>query len=163
MLSVRSALAANGDIATESRATVVWYANADVDNSTEGYEDGISAAVCFPYANLSKRGRGDGGGSGSGGGGGGAQMTLSGELRIALYSVIFLLSVTGNALVIATLAQNRRMRTLTNVLLLNLSVSDLLLALFCMPFTLIPTLLKNFIFGTVMCVLIRYMQGNLLD
>ncbi|KAK2146645.1 hypothetical protein LSH36_592g01002 [Paralvinella palmiformis] len=53
------------------------------------------------------------------------------------------------------------MRTVTNVFLMNLSVSDLLLAVFCMPFTLIPTLLKNFIFGKAMCILIRYMQGKL--
>lgn len=87
------------------------------------------------------------------------QSNLSAEVRIVLYSVIFLLSFVGNTLVIATLFQNRRMRTLTNVLLLNLSISDLLLAVFCMPFTLIPTLLKNFIFGKTMCVLVRYMQG----
>ena len=41
------------------------------------------------------------------------------------------------------------------------SVADLLLAVFCMPFTLIPTLLQNFIFGPVVCVLVRYMQGEL--
>ncbi len=85
---------------------------------------------------------------------------FSGELRIALYSIIFLLSLTGNTLVIVTLVQNRQMRTVLNVFLLNLSISDLLLAVFCMPFTLIPTLLRDFIFGTVMCVLIRYMQGK---
>jgi len=81
------------------------------------------------------------------------------ELRIALYVVIFVLSVSGNALVALTIAQNRRMRTLTNVLLLNLSIADLLLTVFCMPFTLIPTLLQDFIFGPVVCVLVRYMQG----
>ena len=81
------------------------------------------------------------------------------ELRIALYVAIFVLSVSGNSLVALTIAQNRRMRTLTNVLLMNLSVADLLLAVVCMPFTLIPTLLQNFIFGPVVCVLVRYMQG----
>lgn len=83
-------------------------------------------------------------------------------IRIILYSVIFLLSVVGNTLVILTLVQNRRMRTVTNVFLLNLSISDLLLAVFCMPFTLVPTLLQNFIFGATMCVLLRYVQGRLL-
>ena len=87
-------------------------------------------------------------------------LPLSGEIRIPLYSIIFFLAVVGNILVIVTLAQNKRMRTVTNVFLLNLSVSDLLLAVFCMPFTLIPTLLQDFIFGKVMCVLIRYVQGK---
>lgn len=36
------------------------------------------------------------------------------------YFLIFMLSITGNCLVIATLASNRRMRTVTNVYLLNL-------------------------------------------
>ena len=86
----------------------------------------------------------------------------SGEIRIPLYVVIFLLSVVGNILVILTLIQNRRMRTVTNVFLLNLSVSDLLLAVFCMPFTLIPLLQRNFVFGEFMCVAIRYLQGKLI-
>ena len=85
---------------------------------------------------------------------------IGGEIRIPLYSIIFLLSVAGNSLVILTLVQNKRMRTVTNVFLLNLSVSDLLLAVFCMPFTLIPTLLRNFVFGQTMCILIRYLQGK---
>ena len=85
---------------------------------------------------------------------------FSGELRITFYSIIFLLSLTGNSLVILTLVQNHHMRTVLNVFLLNLSISDLLLAVFCMPFTLIPTLLKDFIFGPIMCTLIRYMQGR---
>lgn len=84
----------------------------------------------------------------------------SGEIRIPLYVIIFLLSVVGNTLVICTLLQNRRMRTITNVFLLNLSISDVLLAVFCMPFTLIPLLLRNFVFGEFMCVAIRYIQGK---
>ncbi|VDI80921.1 Hypothetical predicted protein, partial [Mytilus galloprovincialis] len=82
----------------------------------------------------------------------------NGNIRIPFYAIIFLLSVMGNCLVILTLFQNRRMRTITNVFLLNLSISDLLLAVFCMPFTLIPLLLRNFIFGEFMCVAIRYLQ-----
>jgi len=81
--------------------------------------------------------------------------------RVILYAIIFVLAVAGNALVIATLAHDRRMRTVTNLFLLNLAVSDLLLAVLCMPFTLIPTLQQNFTFGKAMCVLIRYMQGEL--
>lgn len=49
---------------------------------------------------------------------------------IPLYSVIFLLAVIGNSLVILTLVQNKRMRTITNLFLLNLAVSDLFLGVF---------------------------------
>lgn len=83
------------------------------------------------------------------------------ELRITFHALIFILAVTGNTLVISVLAQNKRMRTVTNVFLLNLAISDLLLAVFCIPFTLIPVILKNFIFGAVMCVLVRYLQATL--
>uniref|UniRef100_A0A2H1VHM6 SFRICE_018936 n=1 Tax=Spodoptera frugiperda TaxID=7108 RepID=A0A2H1VHM6_SPOFR len=38
------------------------------------------------------------------------------------YILIFMLSISGNCLVIATLASNRRMRTITNVYLLNLGL-----------------------------------------
>lgn len=113
----------------------------------------------------------------------------SGRLQIPLYATILLLAVVGNALVIMTLVQNRRMRTITNVFLLNLAVSDILLGelvflslflsvvfamrssntislicyfsgVFCMPFTLVGTLLRDFVFGELMCKFIPYLQGE---
>lgn len=78
---------------------------------------------------------------------------------IVPYSIIFVLTILGNALVIITLSSNRRMRSVTNTFLLNLAISDLLLGVFCMPFTLVGVLLREFIFGTVMCRLIPYLQG----
>lgn len=83
----------------------------------------------------------------------------SGTWIIVLYSVIFLLAVIGNLLVILTLIQSRRMRTITNLFLLNLAVSDLFLGVFCMPFTLVGMLLRDFIFGEIMCKLLPYLQG----
>lgn len=83
-------------------------------------------------------------------------------ITIVLYSIIFLLAVIGNLLVILTLIQSRRMRTITNVFLLNLAISDLLLGIFCMPFTLIGMLLRDFIFGEIMCKLLPYLQGECL-
>lgn len=85
---------------------------------------------------------------------------LSAEIQIAFYAIIFILAFVGNLLIIITLIQNKRMRTVTNVYLLNLAVSDLLLALVCMPFTLVPVLLMDFIFGKFMCIFIRYLQGE---
>ncbi|CAG9803141.1 unnamed protein product [Chironomus riparius] len=79
---------------------------------------------------------------------------------IPLYSLIFLLAVIGNSLVIMTLVQNKRMRTVTNVFLLNLAISDLLLGIFCMPITLLGMLLRDFIFGEIMCKLLPYLQAT---
>ncbi|KAJ4933637.1 hypothetical protein JOQ06_030461 [Pogonophryne albipinna] len=80
-------------------------------------------------------------------------------LRILLYSLIFFLSVVGNLLIILVLTVNKRMRTVTNTFLLSLAVSDLMMAVFCMPFTLIPSILKNFIFGAAMCKIVSYLMG----
>ncbi|XP_042371255.1 cholecystokinin receptor type A-like, partial [Plectropomus leopardus] len=77
-------------------------------------------------------------------------------VRIVLYSLIFLLSVLGNSLIIAVLVRNRRMRTVTNLFLLSLAVSDLMVSLVCIPFTLIPNLMRDFIFGIGMCKLVMY-------
>lgn len=81
-------------------------------------------------------------------------------LQILLYSIIFLLSVLGNTLVITVLIRNKRMRTVTNIFLLSLAVSDLMLCLFCMPFNLIPNLLKDFIFGSAVCKTTTYFMGT---
>ncbi|XP_036396914.1 cholecystokinin receptor [Megalops cyprinoides] len=81
------------------------------------------------------------------------------SVRILLYSLIFLLSVFGNLLIIVVLTVNKRMRTVTNSFLLSLAVSDLMMAIFCMPFTLIPNLLGDFIFGAAMCKIVAYFMG----
>ncbi|XP_068612627.1 cholecystokinin receptor-like [Brachionichthys hirsutus] len=81
------------------------------------------------------------------------------SFRIVLYILIFLLSVFGNLLIIVVLMLNKRMRTVTNCFLLSLAVSDLMMAVFCMPFTLIPNILEDFIFGRAMCKAVSYFMG----
>nr|XP_020636113.1 cholecystokinin receptor type A [Pogona vitticeps] len=84
---------------------------------------------------------------------------LGQTVRIFLYSLIFLLSVLGNTLVIIVLIRNKRMRTVTNIFLLSLAISDLMLCFFCMPFTLIPNLMRDFIFGSTFCKITSYFMG----
>ncbi|XP_023683556.2 cholecystokinin receptor-like [Paramormyrops kingsleyae] len=81
------------------------------------------------------------------------------SVRILLYTLIFLLGVFGNLLIIMVLIMNKHMRTVTNSFLLSLAVSDLMMAIFCMPFTLIPNLLEDFIFGAAMCKIVAYLMG----
>lgn len=81
-------------------------------------------------------------------------------IRVTLYAVIFLMSVGGNVLIIVVLGLSRRLRTVTNAFLLSLAVSDLLLAVACMPFTLLPNLMGRFIFGTVVCKAVSYLMGK---
>lgn len=82
------------------------------------------------------------------------------SVRIILYSLVFLLSVFGNLLIIVVLIVNKRMRTVTNSFLLSLAISDLMMAIFCMPFNLIPSLLEDFIFGAAMCKTFAYFMGE---
>ncbi|KAJ2950817.1 hypothetical protein O0L34_g9088 [Tuta absoluta] len=75
------------------------------------------------------------------------------------YFLIFMLSISGNCMVIATLASNKRMRTVTNVYLLNLAISDFLLGVFCLPFTLVGQVYRRFLFGAALCKLIPFVQA----
>uniref|UniRef100_A0A8C5PJM3 G protein-coupled receptor 135 n=1 Tax=Leptobrachium leishanense TaxID=445787 RepID=A0A8C5PJM3_9ANUR len=52
-----------------------------------------------------------------------------------LLLAIFLLSCLGNCAVILVIAKHRQLRTVTNAFILSLSVSDLLTALLCLPFS----------------------------
>ncbi|GAB1295160.1 Neuropeptide FF receptor 1 [Apodemus speciosus] len=62
---------------------------------------------------------------------------------IAAYALIFLLCMVGNALVCFIVLKNRHMRTVTNMFILNLAVSDLLVGIFCMPTTLVDNLITD--------------------
>jgi hypothetical protein len=76
------------------------------------------------------------------------------------FVLVFFAAVLGNLLVIATLVIDRRMRTVTNAFLLNLAIADLLLGIFCMPFTLLGFIMRQFMFGAFMCKLVSYLQGE---
>lgn len=62
---------------------------------------------------------------------------------IVAYVLIFLLCMAGNTLVCFIVLKNRNMRTVTNVFILNLAVSDLLVGIFCMPTTLVDNLITG--------------------
>lgn len=62
---------------------------------------------------------------------------------ILSYSFIFLLCMVGNILVCVTILENRRMRTVNNLFILNLAISDLLVGIFCIPTTLVDNLISG--------------------
>ncbi|XP_033610040.1 cholecystokinin receptor type A isoform X3 [Cryptotermes secundus] len=132
-------------------------ANMNYSNSTVLWDDFFttSSYTTFTVASESVSVVNNVGNTSAGSGG----SVFESDLIIPLYVVIFVLAIVGNSLVLITLAQNKRMRTVTNVYLLNLAVSDLLLGVFCMPFTLIGQVLRNFVFGAAMCKLISFFQA----
>lgn len=52
---------------------------------------------------------------------------------LTVYSLTYLVGVTGNSLIIYTILQFRRLKSTTNVFLISLSSADLLLVLVCIP------------------------------
>ncbi|XP_019639524.1 PREDICTED: neuropeptide FF receptor 2-like [Branchiostoma belcheri] len=80
-------------------------------------------------------------------------------LYIVGYCLVFSLNVVGNAVVCWVIASTPRLHTATNYFILNLAVADLLVAVFCIPFTLVEHILYDYQFGEVMCKLNRTIQG----
>lgn len=73
---------------------------------------------------------------------------------LVLYGVIFLIGAFGNMLVLYVVIRYKSMRTITNKFITCLSVSDLLMCLFAIPFTPMNALMTKWIFGQFMCRLI---------
>uniref|UniRef100_A0A6I8PEE6 Neuropeptide FF receptor 1 n=1 Tax=Ornithorhynchus anatinus TaxID=9258 RepID=A0A6I8PEE6_ORNAN len=78
---------------------------------------------------------------------------------ILAYVLIFLMCMVGNTLVCFIVVKNRQMRTVTNMFILNLAVSDLLVGIFCMPTTLVDNLITGWPFDNVMCKMSGLVQG----
>lgn len=87
---------------------------------------------------------------------------IPGSLRTLFtisYVVIMLLAVTGNAATILVIGVNREMRTVTNIFLLSLAVSDSLIALVNMPVQLTIYLRNEWTMGEAICRFSPYVQG----
>lgn len=68
--------------------------------------------------------------------------TAVGVVMCAAYGLIFTVGLVGNILVIfAVLRTTKLRRCVTNLFLVNLAVADLLVVLFCVPFTLVANLI----------------------
>ncbi|XP_074092265.1 neuropeptide FF receptor 1 [Macrotis lagotis] len=78
---------------------------------------------------------------------------------IVAYILIFLMCLVGNSLVCFIVVKNRQMRTVTNMFILNLAVSDLLVGVFCMPTTLVDNLITGWPFDNVTCKISGLVQG----
>ncbi|KAL3244137.1 hypothetical protein MRX96_047292 [Rhipicephalus microplus] len=82
-----------------------------------------------------------------GGGRSGAAAALFG----LLYAVVFALGVSGNALVCVAVLRRHTMRTVTNLLVANLALSDILLCALAVPFTPLYLFLGRWPFGAALC------------
>nr|XP_054592675.1 neuropeptide FF receptor 2-like [Nothobranchius furzeri] len=77
----------------------------------------------------------------------------------ASYLLIFMVCMVGNGVVCFILLRSRNMRTVTNLFILNLAISDLLVGIFCMPTTLVDNIITGWPFGSIVCKLSGMVQG----
>lgn len=81
-----------------------------------------------------------------------------------LYCTILVLALLGNGLVCYVVQSSPRMRTVTNYFIVNLAVGDLLMAVLCIPFTFVSTLLLQYWpFGQELCQIVSFAQVPLLE
>nr|XP_004450863.1 neuropeptide Y receptor type 5 isoform X2 [Dasypus novemcinctus] len=77
---------------------------------------------------------------------------------IGLYTFVSLLGFLGNLLILMALMKKQNQKTIVNFLIGNLAFSDILVVLFCSPFTLTSVLLDQWMFGKVMCHIMPFLQ-----
>lgn len=59
------------------------------------------------------------------------------------YGLIFIVGFIANGFLLAAIGRTQSMRTTTNIFIGNLAVADLLVTVFCVPFTLAANLLSG--------------------
>ncbi|CAH1794468.1 unnamed protein product [Owenia fusiformis] len=80
-------------------------------------------------------------------------------LLTTIYMTITVLAIGGNVIVCYIVLAYQRMRSVTNYFIVNLAVSDILMAALCIPFSFIAnTLLHHWPFGAFMCPVMAFSQ-----
>ncbi|KAM5307292.1 pyroglutamylated RF-amide peptide receptor [Glossophaga mutica] len=81
------------------------------------------------------------------------------KLALALTGgLLFALALFGNALVVCVVARSKAMRTATNIFICSLAVSDLLIAFFCIPVTMLQNVSDTWLGGAFVCKMVPFVQ-----
>uniref|UniRef100_A0A1I8JS48 G_PROTEIN_RECEP_F1_2 domain-containing protein n=1 Tax=Macrostomum lignano TaxID=282301 RepID=A0A1I8JS48_9PLAT len=78
---------------------------------------------------------------------------------LVISCLLLLIGLIGNILVILSITVFPGMRSRTNLFLLSLALSDMLIFLICLPLTIYNVLHLQWIFGSVLCKLTPFLQG----
>lgn len=77
-----------------------------------------------------------------------------------MYCTVCIIALLGNGLVCFVVQTAPRMKTVTNYFIVNLAVGDILMTVFCVPFSFVSMLiLRYWPFGEVMCKVVNYSQA----
>uniref|UniRef100_A0A3Q2G2N1 Neuropeptide Y receptor type 1-like n=1 Tax=Cyprinodon variegatus TaxID=28743 RepID=A0A3Q2G2N1_CYPVA len=77
---------------------------------------------------------------------------------VVWYSVTMVLGLVGNIGLICIITHRREKVNVTSIFICNLSFSDILVCVFCLPFTVIYTLMDHWVFGSLLCRLVPFIQ-----
>ncbi|XP_004612785.1 pyroglutamylated RF-amide peptide receptor [Sorex araneus] len=72
--------------------------------------------------------------------------------------LIFALALFGNALVLSVVTRSKAMRTVTNIFICSLALSDLLIAFFCIPVTMLQNISDHWLGGAFICKMVPFVQ-----
>ncbi|KAM3960731.1 neuropeptide receptor A7 [Aphomia sociella] len=76
-----------------------------------------------------------------------------------IYTIIFVLGLSGNILVCFVVIRNKAMQTVTNLFISNLALSDILLCIFAVPFTPLYSFRGSWSWGSLLCHIMPFAQG----
>ncbi|XP_062979380.1 neuropeptide Y receptor type 6-like [Elgaria multicarinata webbii] len=80
-------------------------------------------------------------------------------LLITAYAIVTLMGLLGNLCLIVIIGKQKENQNVTNILIANLSVSDIFICVMCIPFTVAYTLMDYWIFGEAMCKITAFVQS----
>uniref|UniRef100_A0A665XA66 Neuropeptide Y receptor Y4 n=1 Tax=Echeneis naucrates TaxID=173247 RepID=A0A665XA66_ECHNA len=77
---------------------------------------------------------------------------------VVWYSITMVLGLLGNIGLICIITRRREKVNVTSIFICNLSFSDILVCVFCLPFTVVYTLMDHWVFGSLLCRLVPFIQ-----
>jgi hypothetical protein len=80
-------------------------------------------------------------------------------LFVIIYTLIFIIGITGNSLVVYVVCRKKSMQSVTNLFIMNLALSDIFMCLLAVPFTPISFFSDYWLLGRFLCHLIPFSLG----
>ncbi|XP_054715040.1 neuropeptide Y receptor type 5-like [Uloborus diversus] len=79
---------------------------------------------------------------------------------ITCYAVLMVMGLCCNLVVCSVVLTNAKIRSSRNVLVINLNISDIILCVFCMPFTLLVIIRRSWFLGAFLCKMVPFVQAS---
>nr|ANO39127.1 GCR448 [Schmidtea mediterranea] len=81
-------------------------------------------------------------------------------INLLFYIILFTVGIFGNLLILVCIFSLKHMRTISNMFLANLAISDLFIFLICQPLSLTTIIYSSWVFGEKFCKLQGLLQGT---